>query len=159
MLVGVISDTHGFLDERIVAHFAGADLILHGGDVGSMAVLGELGRIAPIFAVEGNNDESLDLGLEHMLSLNLQGHRVQLVHQLKHAEPGSEVLVHGHSHKPRCEWLDGTLLLNPGAAGVRGFHSLQSIALLRLEQGRRPEAELISLGSRPSAARLRRSTR
>jgi putative phosphoesterase len=160
MLAGVISDTHGYFDERVLPHFAWVDLILHAGDIGSMEVLERLGEIAPVFAVEGNNDEGLGLGVELRLSLNLEGHRVQVVHQLPHAEPGSDVVVHGHSHKLLNEWSGETLYVNPGAAGRRGFHALQSIALLRLELGMPPEAELIVLGPRlASGARPRRSSR
>jgi putative phosphoesterase len=159
MIAGVISDTHGYLDERVLPFFDGIDVILHAGDIGSMAVLEQLGTIAAVFAVEGNNDVGLDLGVEERLIISLEGHRVQLVHQLPDAEPGSEVIVHGHSHKLLNEWRGETLYLNPGAAGRRGFHAVQSIALLRLEEHKRPEAELIVLGPRlASAARPRRSS-
>jgi putative phosphoesterase len=159
MIAGVISDTHGYFDERVLPFFHGIDVILHAGDIGSMAVLERLGEIAPVFAVEGNNDVGLDLGVEERLVIGLEGHRVQLVHQLPDAEQGSEVIVHGHSHKLLNEWRGETLYLNPGAAGRRGFHAVQSIALLRLEEGKRPEAELIVLGPRlASAARPPRSS-
>ena len=160
MLLAVISDTHGYLDERVVPHLKEVDAILHGGDVGSGAVLADLTAYAPVFAVEGNNDVALQLGLEERLFLEFEGHTVQLVHQLPDARPGSEIIVHGHSHKTLNEWRGETLYLNPGAAGRRGFHAIQTMALLRLEDGRRPEAEIVILGPRlPSAATLRRSTR
>jgi putative phosphoesterase len=160
VLLGVISDTHGYVDERVLPALAGVDLILHGGDVGSAEVLQELKSIAPLYAVEGNNDVALGLDLPPRLLLEIEGHRIEVVHQLPHYKADCEVVVHGHSHKTRNEWRDGTLLLNPGAAGRVGFHALQSIALLRLEQGRRPEAEIVVLGPRlPSAARRPRSSR
>lgn len=160
MIAGVISDTHGYLDERVAAYFAEVDLIIHAGDVGSLDVLSALARIAPVFAVEGNNDEALDLGLEQVLLLNLEGHRVQVVHHLEHAEQGSDVVIHGHSHKQRYEFVDGVMLLNPGAAGRRGFHKVQSVALLHLTAGVALVAELIALGPRLSTvARRPRSSR
>jgi uncharacterized protein len=159
MLLAVISDTHGYLDNRVLPHLQGIDAILHGGDVGSSSVLNELAIHAPVFAVEGNNDVSLELGLEERLFLTFEGHSVQIVHQLEDAHPGSEIVVHGHSHKTVNEWRGETLYLNPGAAGRRGFHAMQTMALLRLEKGQKPEAEIIVLGPRlPTAARLRRST-
>ena len=160
MLAGVISDTHGYVDERALPHFANVDLILHGGDVGSAEVLQLLASVAPVYAVEGNNDTELDLDLPQRLLLELEGHRIEVVHQLAQATSTSDVLVHGHSHKMRNEWLDERLFLNPGAAGRVGFHAQQSIALLRLEVGQRPHAEVIVLGPRlPNAARRPRSSR
>lgn len=160
VLAGIISDTHGYLDGRVLPLFVGVDLILHAGDVGSFDVLEQLGKIAPVLAVEGNNDEGLDLGIPSHVNVVLEGHRVQLVHQLSHAEPGSEIIVHGHSHKVRNEMRDGVLLLNPGAAGRRGFHAVQTAALLHLTPGEAPEVEVLALGPRlPSAARPRRSSR
>jgi len=70
MKVGVISDTHGFLDARLAELLAGADLILHAGDVGDQEVLDELGRIAPVRAVKGNTD-SLQSRLPLSLTLHL----------------------------------------------------------------------------------------
>ena len=160
MLLAVISDTHGFLDERVLPHLGGVGAILHGGDVGSSSVLEALAKYGPVFAVEGNNDVALDLGLEERLFLDFEGHSVQVVHKLPHAEAGSEVIIHGHSHKTLNEWRGGTLYLNPGAAGRRGFHATQTMALLKLEEGQKPEAEILVLGPRtPTAATLRRSTR
>ena len=54
--IGVISDTHGLFDESIVSIFAGVDLIIHAGDIGKLEVIARLEEIAPVIAVEGNND-------------------------------------------------------------------------------------------------------
>jgi putative phosphoesterase len=160
VLIGVVSDTHGYLDDRARSRLRGVDLILHAGDVGGSEVLTGLAAIAPLYAVEGNNDVALGLGLPPRLLLELERHRIQVVHQLPHAAGESEVLIHGHSHRTRNEWVNGSLLLNPGAAGRQGFHAVQSIALLRLEAGSTPEAEIVELGPRlPSAARRPRSSR
>src|SRR5215213_2768441 len=101
MLAGVISDTHGYFDERVTRHFEGVDVILHAGDIGSSEVLERLGRIAPVFAVLGNNDLGSDLALSMRLLFELEGHRIQLVHERAHVDPNaaSDVLVFGHSHK------------------------------------------------------------
>jgi len=63
MLLGVISDTHGLLRPNVATIFAGVDLILHAGDVGSRAVLDGLAAIAPVHAVYGNVDDPLDPSL------------------------------------------------------------------------------------------------
>ena len=59
VLIGIISDTHGYVDPRLGAAFTGVEAIVHGGDVGGMHVLDALRAIAPLHAVYGNNDEKL----------------------------------------------------------------------------------------------------
>ena len=154
MLVGVVSDTHGYLDSRLLDAFRGVDAILHAGDVGSDAVLEGLRHMAPLYAVQGNNDVSLGgLGLPTHLDIELDGVFLHLVHELPHATPppATTAVVFGHSHKQLCEWREGVLYLNPGAAGPRGFHALQTAALLRIEYGRL-EVETVVLGQRLTKA-------
>jgi putative phosphoesterase len=156
MLIGVLSDTHGWLDQRLIDAFQGVRAILHAGDVGSEAVLEGLRLLAPLYAVQGNNDVPLGgLGLPEHLDIELGGLQVHLVHELPHARPGAEtkVVVFGHSHKQVCEWRDGVLYLNPGAAGRRGFHALQTAALLRIEGGL-AAVEPVMLGPRLVKARV-----
>jgi putative phosphoesterase len=136
MIVGVVSDTHGYVDPRLLAAFARVDAIVHAGDVGGLAVLEALARLAPVHAVRGNNDVPLGgLGLPEHLDIVLGGVPVHVVHERPYAEPieGTRAVVFGHSHKALAEWHDGTLYLNPGAAGRTGFHRLQTAALLHIE--------------------------
>jgi putative phosphoesterase len=136
--LGVVSDTHGHVDPRLIDAFAGVDAILHAGDVGSNAVLDTLAAIAPVYAVCGNNDEPLGcLGLPHTLDISFEGVAVRIVHQLPHAGDlsGVRVLVFGHSHRHVNEERNGVLHLNPGAAGRAGFHALQTAALLIISDG------------------------
>lgn len=152
-LIGVVSDTHGHLDARLLAAFEGVDAIVHAGDVGSEAVLEGLREIAPVYAVCGNNDIPLGrLGLPDHLDVDLGGLRLHVVHEIAHARPAPDaaVVVFGHSHRQLSEWRDGRLYLNPGAAGRRGFHRLQTAALLAVEGGR-AEPELLVLGPRLKA--------
>jgi putative phosphoesterase len=59
MRIGLISDTHGRLDSRVVEIFEGVDRILHAGDIGGEEILAELGAVAPVTAVLGNTDAFL----------------------------------------------------------------------------------------------------
>lgn len=158
MLIGVVSDTHGYVDPRLTIALAGVQAIVHAGDVGGVHVLVELGRIAPVYAVRGNNDVPLDgLGLPLRFDVALDGVDVHIVHELPDAQPFAytRVVVFGHSHKQLAEWRGDVLYLNPGAAGRVGFHRMQTCALLRIE-GTRVTAEPIELGVReklPRAAR------
>ncbi len=159
MLIGVISDTHGYFDARLDAAFEGVDAIVHAGDVGSVTVLEALRRIAPVHAVQGNNDVPLGgLGLTAHLDLELAGCKVHVVHEVVNARPAADtnVVILGHSHACVSEDRNGVLYLNPGAAGRRGFHRLQTVALLRVEAGR-VEATLVELGPRIAVVRQTRS--
>ena len=150
MLIGVVSDTHGYVDPRLIDAFAGVDAILHAGDVGSSQVLESLVALAPVHAVRGNNDrDAYALTLPEHLDVQLAGLPIHLVHELPLARPSPEsrALVFGHSHRQLCESRDGVLYLNPGAAGRSGFHRLQTAALLRIESGE-PQVELLELGPR-----------
>jgi putative phosphoesterase len=157
MLLGVVSDTHGYFDPRLIEAFAGVDAILHAGDVGSAAVLEALASLAPLYAVCGNNDEPLGcLGLPHVLDLTFEGVNVRIVHQLPHAGDLSQtdVIVFGHSHRLVNEARDWVLHLNPGAAGRTGFHAVQTAALLTIADGV-ARAESVMLGPRVKLVRQR----
>ena len=160
MIVGVISDTHGYLDPRALEALRGVEAIIHAGDVGSIAILGQLGELAPWYAVQGNNDVPLGgLGLPERLDIKLDGCLIHVVHELPRAapRPGASVVVFGHSHIPVVEERRGVLYLNPGAAGRRGFHRRQSVALLRIQSGV-PSGELIDLGPREALVRNRQAS-
>src|SRR5439155_11967914 len=148
MLIGLIADTHGYLDPRVPPALKGVDLILHAGDIGTEAVLAALARIAPVTAVAGNNDAKLaQLALTLRVDLNLEGVKLHLVHRLIDAAPGSDtrIIVYGHSHKALVAKREGVLWVNPGAAGRVGFHHEVTLALLRLDD-EGCEAELVLLG-------------
>ena len=155
MLIGVVSDTHGYVDGRMIVALKGVDAILHAGDVGGAHVLVALAEIAPVHAVYGNNDEKKDtLGLPFRADVVLGGVGLHLVHQLPHAKPrpDTRVLVFGHSHRPVIEDRGGVLYVNPGAAGRAGFHRLQTIARVRIV-GARIDAAIVELGARESILR------
>ena len=159
MLIGVISDTHGYVDPRLEAAFEGVDAIIHAGDVGGEQVLAALREMAPLHAVYGNNDEKLGgLGLPLRSDFELGGVRFHLVHQLPHAQPphGTNVVVFGHSHKALIDDRGGVLHVNPGAAGRAGFHRLQTVALLRIARTHVMDARIVELG--PRQPRSRRAT-
>ena len=152
MLVGLISDTHGLIRAEALAALDGAELILHAGDVGSVAVLRELQGMAPVHAVFGNVDDPI-LGLPQQVHLTLGGLRVHVSHGHETGSPTPDNLVHrysadvivfGHTHKPLIETRGTTLVVNPGAAGPRRFHLKPSIGLLRIEGGQ-ARAEIVEL--------------
>lgn len=149
MLVGLISDTHGYVDPRIPSLFRHVDRILHAGDIGSEAVLEQLARIAPLIAVRGNADLHLAAVLPERANVELDGVGVHLVHRREDAmpPPGTAVVVYGHTHRAQTEQRDGITWVNPGAAGRQGFHRVRTAALMRVNAGT-PEPEIVTLGPR-----------
>jgi uncharacterized protein len=156
MKVGLISDTHGRLRAEVFHRFAGVDLILHAGDVGSIDIIIELEAIAPVHAVLGNTDmAALEPRVKESLELELEGHRVVVVHghqflsatpeALRRAYPAADVIVYGHTHRQRIDWLGDCLIVNPGAAGPARFDLKPSVALLTLNLNETPAVEYISL--------------
>src|SRR2546428_11857639 len=102
MLIGLIADTHGYLDPRVPPALKGVELIIHAGDIGAEGVLVALERIAPVTAVAGNNDANLaQLCLPLRGDLNLEGVKLHLVHRSTDAAPGpgTRIVVYGHSPK------------------------------------------------------------
>ncbi|HEY7678514.1 MAG TPA: metallophosphoesterase family protein [Candidatus Methylomirabilis sp.] len=157
MTVGVISDTHGILEPKVLRIFGGVALILHGGDIGTPAVLRALEAVAPVRAVLGNVDDARAVGRHPAARVEMvEGVRVYMTHQIgapdgllppvARAVAGAQarVLVFGHTHRAYNAEHDGVLFLNPGGAGPRRFGLPRSVALLRVLGGA-PKAEIIAL--------------
>ncbi len=125
--VGVISDTHGLLRPEAIACLDGSDHIIHGGDIGDPAILQRLSAIAPVTAVRGNNDQApWAMDVPETVTFRLGAIDCHALHDLSLLDidpsaAGIRVVVCGHSHRPRIEWRDGVLYLNPGSAGPRRF--------------------------------------
>ncbi len=156
MRIGVVADTHGYIDPRLATALAGVRAILLAGDIGGRAVLEALAVIAPVHAVYGNNDEKADtLGLSLRLDVELAGVRFHIVHQLPHATPppDTDVVVFGHSHRALIEHRGDVLYVNPGAAGRAGFHRIQTVAVLDARSGRITDARIVEFGPRLAPSR------
>lgn len=143
MKVGVISDTHGFLDPPIASLFDGVEHILHGGDVG-LGIVTALEQIAPVTAVLGNTDVGLDLRETEVVTLGgvkfLLHHIVDPAHLHdgiagRVAAETPRVIVYGHTHKPYAGEHGGILYFNPGYAGRQRFKLARSVAILEVDGG------------------------
>jgi len=149
-LVGVISDTHGLLRPQAAAALAGCELIVHAGDVGSPAILGELRRVAPVVAVRGNVDvEAWARGLPETAVADVGAVRLYVLHDLARldldpAAAGFAAVISGHSHISAIVERGGVLYVNPGSAGPRRFALPVSVALLRVRGGA-VSADLVAL--------------
>jgi putative phosphoesterase len=152
--IGVISDTHGLFDESIASIFADVDAVIHAGDIGKLEVITRLEEIAPVFAVEGNNDSFGRFPVQRVEEL--RGHRVLVrhifgeLHKLRESdkqmveELQPQVVVFGHSHRPYQQMLGPALLFNPGSAGPRRFSLPRTVGILSLgSEG--PESRIINI--------------
>lgn len=154
MKIGVVADTHGYLDPRVLPLLAGVDQILHAGDIGRQSVIEQLARLAPVTAVQGNVDAGTALGRQYPVVQRLcwadveiylthvGGDPARLVQRLPAPRP--QVYIFGHSHQALLATYEGVLFLNPGAAGRPRFGGGVSIALLELTAGL-PTAHLVPL--------------
>jgi len=142
MKIGILSDTHGWLDPKISGLFAGVGHILHAGDIGSDGIAAELGAVAPVTAVLGNTDNSTTIRLTEVVAL---AGRKFLVHHIVNPQALTEHLqrhiarerpdavIFGHTHKACCETIDGVLYLNPGYAGKPKFGAERSVAMVHCD--------------------------
>lgn len=141
MKIGVISDTHDFLDPKIPKLFAGVEHILHGGDIGLPWLILQLEQIAPVTAVLGNTDDGR-LSFKQTEWVELAGrkflvHHIVDPHSAKSLEFGKnrpDVIVFGHTHKPFNQMINGTLFFNPGYAGKQRFALPRSVAILNCDE-------------------------
>lgn len=138
--IGVISDTHNFLDPEVPSLFEGVDHILHAGDIGQSRLILQLEQIAPVTAVLGNTD---DPGLHYRQTeiVELAGRKFLIHHIVNPHAPDESlqrrlsreqpaVVVFGHTHKQFSEMIGSILFFNPGYAGNSRFGMPRSVAIL-----------------------------
>ncbi len=158
--IGVLSDTHiprrgPRLPDALVRHFEDVELILHAGDLSTLAVLDQLSAYAPVEAVQGNIEEQeVVLALPIKRTLVVGGCEIGMVHILGERKdyarnarrefPTARVVIFGHSHIPWLEDANGLMLLNPGSAMDRRRQPHCTIARLTITDGE-PSAEIIPL--------------
>lgn len=158
MKIGLISDTHGFLDPRLTRIFRGVDHILHAGDIGPDFLIAQLESIAPVTAVLGNNDNSSCFPLTQVVTL---GEVKFLVHHIvtpraltvelkaRVAQEKPDVVMFGHSHQKFDQVINGVRFVNPGYAGKPKFGAERSVALLEVSSGTSIEVRFVKLTDTP----------
>ena len=170
MKIGLISDTHSYLDPQVLEYFAHCDQVWHAGDIGTAEVAQALQAICPLKAVHGNIDgNDLRNNYPHDQEFDCEGFKVWITHiggfppdyttkirqQLDSLKP--QIFVCGHSHilKIVPDHNRQLIHINPGAAGKEGFHHIRT--LLRFDLNPAPNVfkaitnlEVIHLGKRGS---------
>jgi uncharacterized protein len=154
--IGIISDTHGLLRPTALAALRGCNPIIHAGDVGDPAILEELRRLAPVFAVRGNIDKGMwAKKLPDREIVKVDDCLIFLLHNRDELEldpqvAGFRAVISGHSHRPSIETKNGVLHFNPGSAGPRRFRLPATIGCLSLSRGEL-KANIIDIGGEPAS--------
>jgi uncharacterized protein len=163
MRIGLLSDTHGFLDDAVFRQFAQCDEVWHAGDFGSQEILDRLRDFKPLRGVYGNVDDAqLRAELPQDLSWECEGVRVYMTHiggypgnydaragkELRRLRPGLFICGHSHILKVMRDSALGLLHMNPGACGHHGWHLVRTMLRFTVEAGKMSGIEAIELGPR-----------
>ncbi len=161
--IGLISDTHGHIDEKYKKYFSSCDEIWHAGDVGDIAVTDYLKEIAPLKCVYGNIDNHIirtefpekqrfTLNNVHFLMTHIGGKPYAYTQNIRFdiERNTPKVFICGHSHicKVQMDKKLNMLYINPGAAGIHGFHKVRTMMRFSVTNGILKDMEVIELGDR-----------
>ncbi|MBK9108188.1 MAG: metallophosphoesterase family protein [Saprospiraceae bacterium] len=163
MKIGILSDTHGFLDDKVFKYFAECEEIWHAGDIGNEAILNQLQSFKPLRAVYGNiDDRHIRATVPETEVFQIYDKKIAMIHIagklgnytsqardliLLHRP---DILVCGHSHILKIAFDDKFKLLyiNPGAVGISGFHQVRTMIRIEIKPNFLGNAEVIELGNR-----------
>lgn len=165
MKIGLISDTHSYLDSTVFDYFKDCDEIWHAGDFGTIEIYDQLNAFKPTVGVYGNIDgQDVRIVLKEDLWIEREGLRIYMTHiggspgkyparvkqQILQTKP--DIFVCGHSHILRVvsdtSYPNNMLYLNPGAAGREGFHQVRTLLRFELKNGKTEGMQAIELGKR-----------
>jgi putative phosphoesterase len=167
MYIGLLSDTHGWLNPRLFEFFSECDEIWHAGDIGNLETADRIAAFKPLKAVYGNIDNAQ---VRTMYKENLRFYAEEVNVWITHigGTPGRydprvkpaiyenppDLFICGHSHiaKIMHDPKGGFLYVNPGAAGYTGFHKYMTAVRFRIEGKKIFQMELIELGERGRAS-------
>lgn len=157
----LMSDTHGYLDDKILKYVNQADEVWHAGDIGDLSVTDKLKEIKPLKAVYGNIDgqkaraefplhnrflcEGLDVWITHIGGYPGK-YNPALRKELEQNPPGLFICGHSHILKVIFDKKNNFLHMNPGAAGIYGFHQVRTMLRFTVDGGKITNLEIIELG-------------
>lgn len=161
--IGLLSDTHGYWDNKYIEYFSSCDEIWHAGDIGSQGLISNLEEIKPVRAVYGNIDgQPLRMQFPKTACFMAEDVSVMMTHiggypgrydpsirkELYEVRP--KLFIAGHSHILKVVFdknLD-CLYMNPGAAGKSGFHQMRTLLRFAIDGSKIKDLEVIELGIR-----------
>lgn len=165
--IGLISDTHSYLDPKVLEHFKEVDEIWHAGDFGDQEILEKLTQFKPLRSVWGNIDgpeirqmvpevNCFTLEKIKVVMLHIGGYpgrySAQAKSILQREKP--QLFISGHSHilKVMFDEKLQCLHMNPGAAGQHGWHQMRTLIRFVIDGDKMRDCEVIELGKRGSAS-------
>ncbi len=161
--IGLLSDTHGYWDEKYIKYFSECDEIWHAGDIGSDDLVKQLAAIKPLRAVYGNIDgENIRLEFPKTAHFQIEGVKVMMTHiggypgrynpeirkELFITRPNLFIAGHSHILKVVFDPTLQCLHMNPGAAGKSGFHVKRTLLRFSIDGDKIKDLEVIELGNR-----------
>lgn len=161
--IGLIADTHGYLDPQVKEFFSDRDEIWHAGDFGNLSIAKDLEKIAPLTGVYGNIDgqdirniyplhqrftrEGMKIWITHIGGIPGR-YCIPIRDEINQNTP--DLFICGHSHIlkiARDQDLNRMLYMNPGAAGKQGFQVHRTILRFSIDSGKLKDLEVINLGT------------
>lgn len=161
--IGLLSDTHGYWDERYLKYFDSCNEIWHAGDIGSLEIAERLAAFRPLRAVYDNIDgQDIRVRYPETAQFTVDGASVLMKHiggypgkydpsirKQIFANP-PKLFISGHSHilKVKFDKTLGLLHINPGAAGIYGFHKARTLVRFTVDNGNFSDMEVIELNDK-----------
>jgi putative phosphoesterase len=161
--IGLLSDTHGYIDPKVYKYFEHVDEIWHAGDIGDIQVTDTLAEFKPVKAVYGNIDNHIIRSqFKEIEIFTINGVKIVMIHiggypnryvpgvraLLEKEKPDLFICGHSHILKVIYDKKLELLHLNPGAAGFQGFHKVKTLIRFELNNGKIENLEIIELGPR-----------
>jgi len=159
----LLSDTHGYLDQKVLKYLDKVDEVWHGGDIGTLEVCNSLLKLKPLKAVYGNIDgPEIREKFQEDLTFSCEGLKIYITHIggypgkynsrakkiIKNFNP--DLFISGHSHilKVISDKENNLLHMNPGASGIHGFHKTRTMLKFDIERKKIKNLQVIELGKK-----------
>jgi len=161
--IGLLSDTHGYIDEKILDFFMECDEVWHAGDIGDITVTDTIKNLKPLKAVYGNIDntlirsefpehqrfmcEDVDVWMTHIGGYP-KAYDVRVREAIRANPPTLFICGHSHILKVMPDKHLGLLHMNPGAAGTHGFHKVRTMLRFTIDGSKIDNLEVIEFHKR-----------
>ena len=161
--IGLLSDTHSYLDDGIFRALESCDELWHAGDIGQAEIADKLSAFRPLIAVPGNIDDATVRRMfpmdQHFEKEGLQvwmthiggypgSYPARIQQTLTEIKPGLFICGHSHILKVMPDRKNNLLHMNPGAAGQHGFHVIRTLLRFSIDNGKILNPEVVELGRR-----------